>query len=88
MKQNKVDALRTLLDKSDEFLIDSLKLEGHELDEVKEIVKLTDEIVFGSNHENDWMTIFIDWQRSQSHSRTTDGLMHFLDTHYISPTRK
>ena len=87
MQQSKVERIGELIDSTDEYLSSSHTLSGHSLKDVKEIVKLSDELLFG-NHGATWTDIFTEWQRSQTHSHTIAGLTGFLETKFMAPIRK
>ena len=87
MELSKVKRIGELIDSTDKYLPDSLTVSGQSLEDVKEIVQLSDELLFG-NHGATWTDIFTEWQRSQSHSQTVDGLAEFLETKFMAPIRK
>ncbi len=87
MQPNKVERIGELILMADEYLPDSIMVSGQSLEDVKEIVQLSDELLFG-NHGATWTDIFTEWQRSQTYSHTIDGLTGFLETKFMSPIRK
>jgi trehalose-6-phosphatase len=87
MQPNKVERIGALILKADEYLPDSIMISGQSLEDVKEIVQLSDELLFG-NHGATWMDIFTEWQRSSTYSHTIDGLAGFLETKFMAPIRK
>jgi hypothetical protein len=87
MQPNKVERIGVLILKAEEYLPVELFITGQHLEDVKEIVQLSDELLFG-NHGATWMDIFTEWQRSQTYSHTIDGLTGFLETKFMAPIRK
>ena len=87
MGPNKVERIGALLEDVNEYLPDSIMIGGQSLEDVKEIVQLSDELLFG-NHGYTWDEIFTEWQKSQTHSHTIDGLTGFLESKFMAPIRK